>query len=203
MVAGLKVVVDVQHIYREGKHARDRGSVYALANGLTVTEASAATSYAAALAAFLEAHGAAVLTNDPAHGILVGPYSRRNLAARDFGAHAYLACHVNSGRGSYAAWEYMSTTIGADLAGALLPVMRNAFPLEILASKRVALSTGQRGAVCIERTAASCATVLCEPFFGDNPRHQGLLAAPELVKVGEAIGAGVLEWWKARQAVVI
>ena len=204
MAAGLRVAVDVQHIHRPpgSKHARDRGSLYALANGTTITEASAAMTYAAALSSYLRAHGATVLDNDPAHGVFVGFYSQRNAAATAWKAHAYLACHINSGRGSYAAMEYMSTTIGAELAQAIAPRLREAFPTLILNAKTVSLSTDQRGSDCIERVGPSCAAVLCEPFFGDNPRHQSLLASPELVKVGEAIGQGVVEWWRTRQTAV-
>jgi len=202
LVSGLRVVVDVQHLYKTDR-PNDRGAVYTLANGLKVTEASAALLYAQSLCQYLEAQGAAVLTNDPAHGIMVGFYSQRNRAAGAWGATAYIACHVNAGLGQYAAVEYMSTTVGSDLAGAIAPQLKAAFPTTLSAAKLVALSSGQRGASCIERVPSPCAAVLVEPFFGDTPRHQHLLEAPNLKRVGEAIGLGVMEWWKARRVVIV
>lgn len=200
MTSGLRVVVDVQHLYREKP---DRGSVFTLANGLTTTEAGAALIYGAAITAHLLELGAQVMTNDASRGILVGPYSRRNAVAAGWGANAYLACHVNAGGGSYAAVEYMSTTVGAALASSLANKIRECFPLDLTGGRTVPLSSSSRGAVCIERNASSCAAVICEPFFGDNPRHQHLLSAPRLVTLGEAIAEGVVGWWKARQVTIV
>lgn len=198
---GLRAVVDVQHLYRTGSHAGDRGSVYTLANGTRVTEADATLVYAHAIVSYLELWGARVVSNDPAHGILVGPYSARNLAAQT--SHAYLACHLNAGGGAYAAVEYMSTTVGAALAAAIGPQVQAAFPTDIPNAKAIPLSSGQRGAVCIERVASNVAAVICEPFFGDNPRQQHLLDAPSLVRVGEVIAHGVADWWKTRQIAIV
>jgi N-acetylmuramoyl-L-alanine amidase len=196
-LAGLRVVVDVQHLYREHK-PHDEGTVYVLGNGLHVTEAHAALGYAGALTAWLTGQGATVLTNDPKHAMLVGYYSARNRVANAFEAHAYLACHLNAGRGSYAALEAMTVSAGLGLADAIgLALVTPAFPA-ILHYKVVRLSQGMRGAACIEACAASVAALVVEPFFGDNPRHQPLLLAPELKRVGEAIGHGVASWWRRR-----
>jgi len=191
---GLRVVVDVQHLYRPNK-PKDRGSVYALADGTTTTEGGAVVVYAGALRAFLEERGAEVLTNDPTHWILVGPYSTRHRAVNAWKPHAYLACHLNAGGGRYALMEHMSMSRGKALAEAIGQSLSAIFPA--LADHRtLALKSTDRGAVCIERVEDPAAAVLCEPFFGDNPAHQALLAAPELHRVGRAIGLGVAAWWE-------
>jgi hypothetical protein len=177
----------------------DRGAIYTLANGTTTSEAGAALLYALGLRGFLETRGAVVLTNDPARGILVGPYSTRHHAVNVWKAHAYLACHLNAGRGSYALMEHMSMTEGKVLGWAMGQALVDAFPL-IVEHRVQALKSDDRGAVCIERVEAPCLAVLCEPFFGDNPRHQDLLAAPELKRLGEALGEGVASWWRSRAA---
>jgi N-acetylmuramoyl-L-alanine amidase len=192
MLQGLRVVVDVQHLFRPGK-PNDRGSVYRLANGSVTDEGSSTLIYAAALKARLEQGGATVVTNDPARGILVGPYSTRNRSAVTF--HAYLACHLNAGGGNYALTEYMSMTDALPLAAAIKDALLATFPTVIPRGQTRALSSNDRGAVCIERVPAPCVAVLCEPFFGDHPGHQALLAAPQLHLVGEAIADGVAAWW--------
>ena len=199
MLNGLKVVVDVQHLYRPHK-PNDRGAVYTLSDGTRTSEASATLIYAAALRAYLEARGAAILTNDPAHGILVGHYSTRNRAGSAWRAHGYLACHLNAGRGRYALMEYMTVTEGKLLASSIGQSLVQAFPV-IVEHRTQGLSSTDRGAVCIARVESPTVAVLCEPFFGDHPGHQALLAAPELGRVGEAIGEGVARWWRSRQPV--
>jgi N-acetylmuramoyl-L-alanine amidase len=200
-LTGLRVALDVQHIYRTGIYANDRGCRFKLAGGLTVWESQAATAYAAAAAAWLRARGADVVTNDPAHQVLIGPYSRRNLYASARGVAAYLACHVNAGGGSYCSMG----TFGLARAGTLLlateiaGAVRDAIPA-LAGSTFPLLKRGDRGAVCIERTYPAVATVLCEPVFGDNPRLQDALTGPGAVRLGEAIASGVAEWWVASQA---
>lgn len=203
-LVGLRVALDVQHLYRQGAHAGDRGSRYVLPGGGVVWEAAAATAYAIAAGAYLRARGAEVLTNDPVRGQLVGPYSRRNLSAAALGVHCYVACHVNAGGGEYCSMEHvgMATSrtllLGSDIASAV----RAAFPV-IRGSVFPPLMPGQRGAVCIERVAPGIATVLCEPVFGDNPHHQDALTGPGLVRLGEAIGVGIARWWVLRPAAVV
>jgi N-acetylmuramoyl-L-alanine amidase len=199
MLQGLRVVVDVQHLYRPAK-PNDRGSVFTLANGTKTTEGTAAFTYATSLVAWLEERGARVMTNEPARGILVGPYSRRHRAADAWDAHAYLACHVNAGGGGYTLAEHMALTMGRGLAEAIGPKIVTAFPAITRAQVR-ALSTTDRGAVCIREVPGRIATIICEPFFGDNPAHQGMLATPELVRLGTVIGEGVAVWWDLRQPI--
>lgn len=193
MLQGLRVVVDVQHLYRPAK-PNDRGAVFTLADGTKTTEASAVLIYAAALKSWLESHGARVMTNDPASGVLVGPYSRRNKAADVWNTHAYLACHLNAGGGGYSLMEHMTLTAGRGLAEAIGPQVLAHFPAITRAQVR-ALTTTDRGAVCIREVPSRIAAIICEPFFGDTPAHQGMLAAPELARLGAAIGEGVLAWW--------
>jgi len=188
-LTGLRVAVDVQHLY---KPTEDRGAVFRLGDGTTVTEAHCATIYAGSIAGWLARRGADVLTNDPVRRILVGRYSARIREASAWGANAYLACHVNSGGGSYARVEYMAGTdvrLAQRVAGELL----SAFP-ELKRADSYPLSPGARGAVCIAAFPGSA--VLLEPFFGDTPAHQDMMAAPRLVFLGETIARAVADWWQ-------
>ena len=191
----LRVAVDVQHLYRVNR-PRDRGAVFRLADGSKITEAHAATLYAQALTQRFRDHGASVLTNDPVRGVLVGYYSTRNRAAGLWGAHVYLACHLNAGGGSYALCEAMSATIGVGLAKHVATGLAEACP-GIQFGRTATLHHGERGAVCIERVPASTAAVLLEPFFGDSLPHQYLFAAHQLVRIGETIARSVADWWLA------
>lgn len=188
-LVGLTVAVDVQHLYRQHMPG-DRGATFTLANGTHTDEATATLAYGAALASTLGELGARVLTNR--NGLPEGPYSVRQRAARDAGALVYLACHVNAGGGDSGLVEYMegsamSRRLADTIALALCPPpfpKCSARPLE----------RGQRGAVCIEGHPG--ASVLLEPFFGDNPRHQYLFAAPSLANLGVVVAAGVAWWWR-------
>jgi N-acetylmuramoyl-L-alanine amidase len=194
-LSGLRLAVDVQHLYKPPPHDHDRGAVFNLAGGLKVTEAQLATLYAQALVMWLHQRGAVVLCNDPAHGSMVGTYGHRNLEAFKWGAHAYLACHVNAGNGSYCLNEYPAGTSGAALAVAIGTELADEFP-EILEHREAALTSVQRGFVCLGECDRSRPAVIVEPFFGDNLKQQALIPAPALVRVGEAIGEGVAAWWE-------
>ena len=74
VLSGLKVAVDVQHVFRDGEHRNDRGTVFRLADGLKMNEADAASLYAHAIIGAIAEQGAEVLTNDPLRGVLVGSY---------------------------------------------------------------------------------------------------------------------------------
>lgn len=194
---GLRVVVDVQHLYRASK-PHDKGSEYVLANGTHIAEANAARVYADGLCDWLRERGVAVLTNDPTTSILTGFYSSRNRAAHAFAAHAYLACHLNAGRGGYCLMEYMDATVSKPLADAIGARLATTVT-EITDFRSQALHAGDRGAVCIERVMPPIAAVLCEPFFGDTPAHQYLLASVNLREIGATIGQGVADWWLRKQ----
>ena len=196
-LAGLWVAVDVQHVYREAPHKGDVGTIFDLGARGKVAEAQAATSYAQALVAWLQSRGASVLTNQPAVGILTGPYQRRHEAANAWGAQAYLACHVNAGGGGYGLSEYMVGTPGQPLGDSIGAVLRSRFNA-LRVYKVNPLAPGQRGAVCVEFFNPRAPGLILEPFFGDNPSMQSLFAADQLKALGEAIGEGVAAWWEGR-----
>lgn len=194
-LAGLRVVLDVQHLYREAPHFGDRGSCYTLGNGTHVWEAAAATMYAAAAAAWLRARSALVYTNDPTQGVLVGPYSRRHAAANALGIHAYIACHVNAGGGNYAAAEYMTGSPGQALGTRIGTAITHTFR-DIPSAKCVPLVRGARGAVCVEGVDRHIPAIVLEPFFGDNPRQQAIFEPQYLAALGVAVGVGIAAWWQ-------
>ena len=197
---GLRVAVDVQHLYKTDNPA-DRGCHFTLANGLTIWEAAAVTVYAQALASWLAARGAEVRTNDPRTGQLTGPYPRRQRQANSWGAHAYLACHLDAGGGKYAALEYPVAQAGSTLPRAIGAALVADFTDTIPSHREVPLVQGQRGWVCVGACDPGVAAVLLEPFFGDYRPAQGLLAADRLVAVGEAIAAGVGYWWETKRSI--
>jgi N-acetylmuramoyl-L-alanine amidase len=194
-LAGLAVAVDVQHLYRRSK-PRDQGCDFVLPDGTHISEAHATAIYAGALTATLRGLGARVLTNDPASGILIGEYWERGRAAAAWGAQAYIACHLDAGRGSYALAEAMTGSQGIPLAQRLVNMLPVRFP-SILASSVRVLERPARGVVCIEAFSPHGAAVICEPFFGDNPAMAGLFQSPELARIGEALALGVASWWIA------
>lgn len=190
--AGLVVALDVQHLYRPSR-PRDRGAVFTLKDGSHVAEAEAVLLYAQPCAAWLRARGVAVITNDPLNEILTGEYRDRQRAASG-SADAYLALHLNAGRGSYAVCEYL-TPDSAALADLIARQLDRDHP-EILLGRALPLADNDRGAVCV-RAFRRGPAVIVEPFFGDNPRHEALFAAPRLKQLGESIGAGLLAWWES------
>lgn len=193
-LAGLKVAVDVQHLYQEDK-PQDRGATFFLLDGSHVCEAGLATIYAASIGHALAGRGAQVLTNDPAHGIMVGHYWTRNRAANAWGAQLYLACHVNAGGGDYGLAEYMVGTSGSAVGAAIGSQVRADFPA--LSGFRMGpILRGQRGTVCIEAVDRWRAALLLEPFFGDSTRLEPMLAMPELVRLGVSIADGIAAWYK-------
>lgn len=192
-LSGLRVAVDVQHLFRVGDHAHDRGAEFVTDTGGVVTEGDCALHYAQVLVGVLRQAGATVWTNEPGSHLLVGSYALRQRAAALLDADVYLACHVNAGGGSYATAEYMAGRVGSDLARAITDELAASVP-GIRSRKVVPLSPGQRGAVCIEGFRRGPA-VLVEPFFGDHPGHRQLLTLPGLVLVGEAVARGLITWW--------
>ena len=194
---GLRVAVDVQHLYRTDK-PHDRGTVFTLPGGLHVTEGAAATGYALALSARLRAWGAAVLTNAQGGGFLVGTYHERNRQADAWGAHCYLACHVNAGGGSYALAEYLcdAPPETRTLAELVMRPLVASMPL-ILVAEHHPLVAGARGRICIEGGHPIMSAVILEPFFGDTPRNAPLFQAPRLAELGRALAYGVADWWQA------
>jgi N-acetylmuramoyl-L-alanine amidase len=201
--AGLRVVVDVQHLYRDGRHQNDRGTVYHLTGGGAVAEADCARHYADALVVALRAMGAIAWTNDPAGARLVGPYERRQKTANELGANLYLAAHLNAGGGGYALTEFLSASpfrARAMLYGrAIVTELERAFPEAVRSGTVRDLSLVDRGAVCIRAFTGGPAIIL-EPLFGDHPRHQWLLTLASLEALGQAIARGVAEAWRMMPA---
>jgi hypothetical protein len=195
---GLRVAVDVQHLYKTS-NPLDRGAIFDLPGGFHLSEAQAVTVYAQALCTWLMARGAAVLTNNPAGKVMVGSYYRRLKEAQKWDAHAYLACHLDAGNGSYALLGHVAGTSGSGLGTRIGWRLCEDFP-EILSYKGIAMSEKTRGYVCIAGFPTDRAAVLVEPFFGDNQRQQSLLSSPRLVAVGESIGEGVARWWESIKA---
>jgi N-acetylmuramoyl-L-alanine amidase len=199
MLTGFKVVVDVQHLYREGPHAGDRGAVFALRGGGTVTEGECAIHYAQAAVSALRDRGATVHTNNVSAHVLVGPYSRRQSQAMVMGADLYLACHVNAGGGAYAAVEYLDRPECSDVAKAVLSELKGSIP-ELVLTRTTVLAPGARGAVCLQGFTSGPA-VLLEPFFGDWAGHRRLVGLSGLAEVGAAIARGCGAWWAQRRPV--
>ncbi|HLB37498.1 MAG TPA: N-acetylmuramoyl-L-alanine amidase [Gemmatimonadales bacterium] len=196
---GLKVAVDVQHLWKPPPRDRDRGAVFVV-DGLHVAEADAALIYASVLARWLEGRGAQVLENQPSTGIFVGSYPQRNRAAIAWGANLYLACHLNAGGGHYAALEFMSLTEGKRVAELMGEELVRQLP-GLGTCRAMSLSSTSRGAVCIETCASLMPALIVEPFFGDSPATQPFLTNPGLIQVGAAIGTAVAAWWESIQPV--
>jgi N-acetylmuramoyl-L-alanine amidase len=196
-LAGLTVAVDVQHAYRTGPHARDRGALFHTPNRTKVYEADCAHLYALALGETLASWGATVISNDPMAGILVGAYGTRQAQAAARGALCYLACHMNAGGGSYARVDIVAP-LSRPLAADILAALDEAIP-EIKSVNLTTLEPTQHGAVCVRGFTRGPA-VLLEPLFGDHPAHQRLLSFEGLALVGRAVARGVAMWWPRRPA---
>lgn len=191
LLLGLRVAVDVQHLWKPPPHDRDRGARYTLANGTHWNETDAALAYAQALVTGLRGRGARVLTNLTG-GAMTGYYTARNTVAQQWGVNAYLACHVNAGGGGYTLTEHLGP--GEELAARIANRLVLDFPALTRAEVRT-LHVGERGAICIDHCGAAVAAVILEPFFGDAPIHQSMLSAPRLAGLGESIAVAVSDWW--------
>ena len=191
------VVLDVQHAYRSS-HPHDRGAVFTRANGLRVSEVDLVLGYVAAAARQLAALGFQVGTNNPATGLFVGPYQRRQAEASAMLACAYLACHVNAGGGRYGRVGLAhprSSRLASSLA---LGLARSAVAPRGYVCSTVGVKPHERGSVCIR--FVECPAVLLEPFFGDNPEHLARFGTPGgLQALGEDIAVAVAEWYWSEQ----
>jgi len=213
---GLRVALDVQHLFRDPPHEKDRGAVFRVpvegyAKGMTIRETDVTTAYVDAAAAMIAARGGRAFTNDVARGVMVGPYSRRHRAAASWAVHAYVACHVNAGGGSYAlALFNRHAPRGRAFAQALARAMRDVAVMQpgapIIDHVARAVGPGDRGWSCIggfgvtERPETPAAAIF-EPCFGDNPRHHGLILSPgpsQVIALG--LVRGLEAWWKAARS---
>jgi N-acetylmuramoyl-L-alanine amidase len=200
-VTALRVVLDVQHAFRGGVHAGDRGSIFHDSLGKSITEVDLTLAYVhAARDAILEASpGALVFVNDPSTGALVGPYSQRAAWAAMRGpVHAYIACHVNAGGGDYGLVSASTVDLRRSLG------LRSAVAYELsqvrlvqLASSHDSvltrvLSRGDRGWPCVAFAAVSAPAVLFEPFFGDDALELSRFRTPEGARsIGRALARGI------------
>jgi len=201
-LTGLRVAVDVQHLFRPSK-PKDQGAVFTFPDGTHRTEGSIALAYAQELVSWLGARGATVFTNDPVApdpvmvGEWSGPYSSRNAEANKLQVHAYLACHVNAGRGCYGAVEALNGSPGVALAAAI--VRRLVTWPELRLSRVVRLNPSDRGGVCIRGVESGRAAVLLEPLFGDCTAHQAIiLRHGGLADLAGALGEGLAAWYESR-----
>lgn len=199
----LRVAVDVQHGWRPAPHKGDRGARFVCADGTVRWEIELALEYAQGIVRELRAVGVPVLVNDPAAGTLVGRYSDRARQAQGWGATVYLACHVNAGEGRYALSGFTHLG-GTDL----LPARSSRIGVEILTQLRdrfTALRGGELkrygpltfgGGTIRPAARLGIASVLVEPFFGDNALHRAQLI-PQLGELGATIGRAVKAAWLA------
>lgn len=214
----LALILDVQHDGRPSKPG-DMGAAHDL-NGNGVVgetgerEVDIVRGYTGALAALAQAQGI------PCHILTTGEYNTRHLtaigrarAAPEY-RHAYLACHVNAGRGRYGLVRADYRSVGGkQLAEALAEPLRGLLggartdPLypTPLAAKGAGRDVGThekhawwtRGWSCIDGIYAgpsNLSGVLLEPAFIDQPGHKPYLVASGWPILAEVLLRGLTAW---------
>jgi len=184
------VILDRQHHGKPGKD--DQGASF---EGLVEVDLTAA--YIDHAKTALEVAGVEVLV------LQWGRYSQRHAYARAVADAApekvvYVACHVNAGGGSYGlACHDSRSRAGARLSEAI------AAELGTLTGKARAdgasparWSNAYSTIEGIYEGPASLSGVCFEPGFIDSEAHRWLWYADGLVRVGEALAAGVLSYLK-------
>lgn len=210
------LILDIQHTGRASKPG-DMGAAYDLdGDGVTgengEREVDLVRGYAAAAVRHALALGWTV------HTLESGEYSERHRRAAELatGPAAYLACHVNAGRGSYGLVrpDYLSSgggrlaeAIARELGG--LGEITRARVEPLYPSATAAKAAGRdastpdraawwtRGWSCIDgiyQGPAGLSGVLVEPFFIDSSGHKPLTAPEGLDRVGRALVDGVRRW---------
>ena len=182
------VILDRQHVGKPGKD--DRGA----SNGdLIETDLTAA--YIAAARDALERSGVDVLVLE------WGWYSARHEYAREAakavtGKCVYAACHVNAGGGSYGLVCYdarskngraLSDTVSGEL-GQLVEKSRSE------AASPESWTNAYNTIKGIYEGPGNLSGICYEPGFIDSADHRGLWYADGLVRVGEALAAGVVDY---------
>lgn len=209
----LRVAIDVQHRHKPVPRHRDRGARFEFSDGTHVHECEIARMYADAAQRALESAGALVKTNKPPSrefreslGVmqrlplgwagLTGWYNERAIQARMWGAHVYLACHVNAGAGAYA----MCGHYREDFTGYLLAADISDRLGMMIYGKRGQVWTYdelRRGHSTISHAAnQGIPSVLLEPFFGDTPKLEAWGRADGAKQIGDAIASSVHEFWQ-------
>jgi N-acetylmuramoyl-L-alanine amidase len=183
-------ILDRQHKGRLSKPL-DRGAACGLLRETDLTDA-----YIAAAKGCLESAGATV------HVLDTGEYGDRHRAAIAIAkAHpttpcAYIACHVNAGKGTYALVEYDARSAGGRSLASDLNDWLVALP-GITKGKTFPMTPATRGWACIDGIYAgpsNLSAALLEPGFIDAPAHAPLWTLDGLQRVGKALSEGILMW---------
>lgn len=132
-----------------------------------------------------------------------GRYADRHIRAKNYKADAYIALHLNAGRGRYGAtfYDYRSKA-GPVLAECIALALKDAFAFPVKVEP-----TGQTGCLyprpfpCIsgvyDGTPVAC---LVEPLFVDHPEHQAILTSPDgLQRIGIALAEGIHLWCTSKK----
>ncbi len=197
------VIFDRQHFGKPGK--ADLGAGVDLdGDGVVESqeqEANLTPLYYMAAKQTLEQMGHRVIVLDS------GWYQDRHKRANEIAAQnptqkvAYLACHINAGKGDYSVMIHDERSAnGKRLADSL---MRGLERRQISGLKRhlvrsaTATNEWKRGFSTISGIfagPANIAGVCVEPYFLDRPEHAGLSTASGGVLLGDALTVGLLAW---------
>ncbi len=116
-------------------------------------------------------------------------------AARDAGASAYVACHVNAGTSvDYGLLLHTGEERAGNLARAVAQSLKNWCP-EL---KRMVVEPAGpprwSGATQTLIGGVGCPGLLFEPCSLDRPEHDPLLVPEGLPRIGSALAEGILSW---------
>jgi N-acetylmuramoyl-L-alanine amidase len=191
------VILDWQHV---GKPNRDdKGAAYDVDDDGDVDyEVELTDKYIQAAKNYLESRGHTV------HIFSEGWYSARHYRANEIahendGPVAYIACHMNAGRGNYGATFYdIRSAGGKRLAKTVGSTLGKACPeLRRIVVKGSSVTTWSRAFGTLRGIFSGPANIsgMCfEPAFMDTPEHKQLLTDEGLERIGEALAVGVLKW---------
>jgi len=215
----MNLILDIQHTGRKSKPG-DMGAAYDLdGDGVTgengEREVDLVRGYTAAARDYALSLGWRVDVLD------AGEYSERHHLAGQIskggGRTAYLACHVNAGRGSYGLVRPDYRSVGgfrlaealAASLGTLTPEITRA-RIELLYPSKTAASAGLRDVSTADQVAwwtrgwgcidgiyegpAELCGCLVEPFFIDWPGHKSLTTPEGLIRLGRTLVEGVRRW---------
>jgi N-acetylmuramoyl-L-alanine amidase len=115
---------------------------------------------------------------------------------------AYIACHVNAGKGDYAVMIHDSRSgNGKRLANAVAGSIGSAGNLEGIRRSLVRAASAdnewKRGYTTIKGIYAgpgNISGICCEPFFIDRPEHQWLASSQGGRALADALVAGLVAW---------
>ncbi len=185
-----RVVLTIGHAGRPNK-AGDRGAAFGGREEVEVT-----ARYVLAMDQELRRLGVECLP------LMGGGYAEHWAQANNWGAHAYLNCHVNAGGGDYGAVFYDHRSVkGAALAEAIAAKSRTMlpWPWKALACRPDTNGVPRDGDFA---EAFSCisgvqAPAIClEPYFIDGPMREGFVGM--LDQTGWAVARGIAAWLGAR-----